>query len=166
MIYVLQTLTGQELRVRDALIGKGYAAIVPRRVVSERKGGKWREVERTLFSGYVFLKLPDKLDDKTYHAATNVHGEIRFCGNGNQPIPIAPSEEEYIKLLSPGGNPLGTSEILQDGDTVRVISGPLKNFEGRILAINKRQRRAKVAIELFGCPQTVELSVTCVSRQG
>ena len=43
---------------------------------------------------------------------------------------------------------IGVSVLLMEGDVVQIIDGPLKDMEGKILRIDKRNRNALVALNL------------------
>lgn len=164
--YVLRTETGQEITVRDALHKIGISAIVPREIIHERSGGKWREKEKVLFTGYVFLKLPAKLDAQTYYKAKAIPKALGFCCVGREPTPIEPQEVDYIVAMTPNDDPLGLSDILIEEDVVRVVSGALLGFDGRILSVDKRRARAKVVFNLFGDKQTtIDVSVNILKPE-
>lgn len=53
MWYVLQVKTGDEIKVRDALLAKGVRALVPQESRMIRKDGKWGRRLYTLIPSYV-----------------------------------------------------------------------------------------------------------------
>ena len=155
--YVLHVRTGKETAVRDELKRQGLDAEVPTEIVSERKGGKWRERTKTLLPGYVFTRL--QLTDEEFYVVKSVPSVIRFLGVG-RPEPIRDEEEEYIRWISNNGEPLGGSDILlEEGNRAIVLDGPLFGREGVIAWVNKRQRRVGVAITINGSQKVFSLSV-------
>ena len=54
--YVLHVRTGHELPVAEAARGlSGVAAFTPIETIYERHGGEFRELQRLLYPGYVFV---------------------------------------------------------------------------------------------------------------
>jgi transcriptional antiterminator NusG len=51
------------------------------------------------------------------------------------------------------------------GDDVRVISGPLEGFEGRVEEINIEKKKVTVLVSMFGRETPVELELTQVMKQ-
>jgi transcription antitermination factor NusG len=55
-------------------------------------------------------------------------------------------------------------QIFRLGDTVRILSGPLAAFTGRIEGINQSKRLLKVKVEIFGREQPVKLGYAEVEK--
>jgi transcriptional antiterminator NusG len=144
--YVLQVRTGQEPAIKGELNRQGYTAAAPTEIRMERKGGKWHEKQRIVFPSYVFIKID--LTDEDFYRVRDIPGVIRFLGVG-KPEPICENEEYIIEWLRNDDNPLEPSGLVYcTGNKVMVVSGPLKGYEGTIIRINKRQRRALLAITI------------------
>lgn len=154
--YVLHVRTGREPEIKAELKRKGYAAAVPTELRTERQGGVWRERERIVIPGYVFLKIC--LTDQDYYRVRGIPNVIRFLGSG-RPEALREDEESYFTWLANEDAPLEPSGILLEGDHVTVMTGPLRGREGTILRINKRQRRATLAITMAGHQKEISLSV-------
>jgi transcriptional antiterminator NusG len=155
--YVLQVRTGKEPDIKSEMKRQGYTAAAPTEIRTERKGGKWHEKLRIVFPSYVFIKLD--LTDEDFYKIRDVPGVIRFLGVG-RPEPIREDEEYVIEWLDNDDSPLEPSGLVYcAGNTVMVVSGPLKGHEGTIIRINKRQRRALLAITINGSLREFSLSV-------
>jgi transcriptional antiterminator NusG len=155
--YVLHVRTGMETDIKNELSRKGYGAAAPMETVLERKGDKWVPKLKKLLPGYVFVKL--QLTDEDYYVVRNIPGVIQFLGVGS-PEAIREDEEEYVIWLYNEDEPLGISTVqLEEGGAATVLSGPLKGHEGTILRINRRQRRATVAVSFHGYPRPISLSI-------
>ncbi len=79
------------------------------------------------------------------------------------------SRGEVERLLRPGEAAEGREKVrttvdYEVGETVKVISGPLADFEGAISDINVDQSRLKVMVSIFGRETPVELSFSQVSK--
>jgi len=159
--YVVHCLTGKEEDVKGRVQDAGVKAVVPRRILKERRGGMWRDVERTVFPGYVFVRSLMTIAD--YYAVRHVPGVIRILGN-SRPEALAEEEITLILKLSMDGDPLGLSEVFVEGGKVAVVSGPLKGLEGRIIKLDARRFRARVNITMMGEPRIVELAVKEIQK--
>jgi transcriptional antiterminator NusG len=95
--YVLHVRTGREPEIKAELKRKGYAAAVPTELRTERQGGVWRERERIVIPGYVFLKIC--LTDQDYYRVRGIPNVIRFWGSG-RPEALREDEESYFTWLA------------------------------------------------------------------
>ena len=73
------------------------------------------------------------------------------------------AEARHIEWLTNGGKPLEPSELDEDGI---VKTGPLKDRDKDVVAMNKRAKRAKLRITLAGEPHEISLSVTVAGNGG
>lgn len=160
--YVAQVMTGKEEGIKDCICGKDIKAIVPQKCMREQKHGKWREVVRVIFPGYVFLMVD--LDAEAYYKIKAVPGVIKLLGDDRGAIPIREDEITLILRMTQNGDPLGLSEVFVEGGKVKVVSGPLEGFEGKILKLDARRFRAKVDISFMGEPRIVELPVNVIKK--
>ncbi len=94
MLYVVHVRGGYELRVVEELRQKGIAAYSPRQLCAERQRGEWRHVERNIFSGYVFVEIPE-LTAETWHKIMDCTGTVRILSRH----PLPPDEDKYITLI-------------------------------------------------------------------
>lgn len=105
----------------------------------ERKGGTWHPKERIIMTGYVFVEV--ELTASNYYEIKTIPGVIRFLGT-DRPVALKENEEKYIRWLANKGEALIPSDIkLTEDKVVTVISGALKGHEGRIISIDKRQKK-------------------------
>jgi len=161
--YVIQVLTGKEEDIMNQIRSKGIKAIVPTRIMKERKNGIWHSKKRVLMQGYVFL-YTDMKDTATYYLVKGVPGIIKILGDENGPVFIREEQTTLLLRLTQDGDPLGLSEIFIEGGKITVKSGPLLGLEGRIVKLDARRMRAKVNIELMGEPRVVELAVNVIEK--
>lgn len=161
--YVIHVLTGKELDVKSSVQKEGFKALVPRRILREKRKGKWREVERLLIPGYVFVSV--EMSDKNYYSISGFPGVIDILrGASNSPDPVSFKEMQVIFRLTRDGDMVGISDVFLDGDSVKVLSGPLEGYEGLIVKVDKRRFRAKVKFNLIGLEKFVELGVNVISK--
>lgn len=160
--YVLQVMTGKEESLKNHIQKQGIKAIVPKKIMRERKNGVWRDVTRNLFPSYVFIHT--EMDVEIYYKIKPLPYVIKLLGDGNGPIPIEENEVNLLLRLTKDGDPLGLSEVFVEGTNIVVVSGPLSGFEGKIIKLDARRFRAKVDISFIGERKTVELAVNVIKK--
>lgn len=160
--YVIHCFTGKEDEVRRKVKGSDISmAIVPRRIMKERRRGVWSMIDRVVFPGYVFVKA--NMTSQAYYDMRCIPGVMRVLGIG-RPQPLPEDEVTLLLKLSQDGKPLGLSEVFVEGEKVTVISGPLIGFEGHIVKLDARHFRARVNVSIFGEPRIVDLAANVIEK--
>ena len=144
-MYVIYCQSGKEMSVVRQLAEKNITAYAPRRLVQERRCGKWVQREILLFSGYVFLDCAE-LDPEIWQAVKLCYGTLRILSRSQ----LSQTEEEYICFLCNGGCPLGISRGYVSGGVLHITDGFLKRFEHRIIRFNRRGKRAVADVTIYG----------------
>lgn len=172
--YVVNTYSGHENKVRTTMerriesfgIGRYFGEIkIPTEQVIEIKDGKKVPTIQRQFPGYILVNMD--LNDDTWRLVRQTPGVTQIVGAGDKPMPLSRGEVE--RLLHPGEaaearEKVRTTVDYEIGETVKVISGPLAEFEGAISDINVDQSRLKVLVSIFGRETPVELSFNQVSK--
>lgn len=172
--YVVNTYSGHENKVRTTIerriesfgIGRYFGEIkIPTEQVIEIKDGKKVPTVQRQFPGYILVNMD--LNDDTWRLVRQTPGVTQIVGAGDKPMPLSRGEVE--RLLHPGEaaearEKVRTTVDYEIGETVKVISGPLADFEGAISDINVDQSRLKVMVSIFGRETPVELSFNQVSK--
>ena len=166
--YVVHPYSGYENRVKSDLehrietMGmqdRIFDIEIPIERVTEIKEGGKREVkDAKVFPGYVLVRM--EMDDDAWTCVRNTPGVTGFLGAANKPTPL--SREEFNKMMrrsSKGGQaPKRTAVGLEVGMPVRVVSGPLADFDGQVAEVNAEAGKVKVMLLIFGRETSVELS--------
>ncbi len=171
--YVVNTYSGHENKVRTTMerriesfaMDRFFGEIqIPTESVIEIKNGKKVPVLQRQFPGYLLVNMD--MNDNTWQLVRQTPGVTQIVGAGDKPIPLSRSEVE--RLLHPGEaetrEKVKTTVDYEVGETVRVIGGPLSDFEGQISDINVDQSRLKVLVSIFGRETPVELSFSQVAK--
>lgn len=170
--YVLHTYSGYENKVKGnletrietmGLENNVFGIEIPTETVTEIKdGGRRVETERKVFPGYVLVRM--ELDDRSWAAVRNTPGVTGFVGS--QGNPQALTREEFNKIMKRTSHeaPKKTSTNLEVGMAVKVISGPLAEFDGTIAEVQPDAGKVKVMVSIFGRETPVELSFDQVAR--
>ena len=169
--YVLHTYSGYENKVRDNLLTRietmglennVFKIEIPTETVTEiKEGGKRKEVEHKVFPGYVLVRM--ELDDRSWAAVRNTPGVTGFVGVQGNPSPL--TREEYNKIMKRSDRevPKKTSTAIEVSQSVKVISGPLSDFDGVVAEVSPDAGKVKVLVSIFGRETPVELAFDQVS---
>lgn len=170
--YVLHTYAGYEAKVKDNLESRIqsmnmedriYEVIIPTEDAVEIKGGKKQQVKRKVFPGYVLVRMD--LDDDSWYVVRNTPAVTGFVGPpGARPVPLSPAEVEAILAEPEEGVEATPSVAFEEGENVRVTSGPFADFTGTIAEINPDQSKLKVLVSIFGRETPVELDFDHVAK--
>jgi len=176
--YVVQSLSGQEFKVRDSLLKRRVTegledrvldVRVPTEKVSEVRQGRRVTTNRKFFPGYVlvYARLYDengKIDQEVWYFIRETQGVIGFLG-GDRPMPLSGDEEEAIFAEAEEGEEAPRPRVVFEvGETVTIKDGPFENFEGTIESVDPERGRLKLSVTIFGRSTPVEVEYWQVER--
>ena len=176
--YVLQTLTGQELKAKESmekrleleeLTEAIHDTIVPMERITEVKVGKKTTTNRKLFPGYILMNLnlydeEKKIDGRVWSFIKDTPGIIGFIG-GNKPSPLSRTEVDDIMEQLEHGEEAAKPRIEYElNEMVKIKDGPFENLEGKIENIDPDRGKLKVLVSIFGRNTPVELEYWQVTR--
>ena len=163
--YVVHTHSGFEARAQAGLneMAKqhGHEAdlgdvIIPMEEVVERKQGQKNQRQRKFFPGYMLVQM--NLTAEMWHVVNDTPRVIGFVGGGTNPPPLPPPEVARILGQMEEGMKAPKAVLsFQDGDQVRVVDGPFKNFNGVVEEVNPDKEKVRVLVSIFGRATPVEL---------
>jgi transcription antitermination factor NusG len=133
-----------EDRVFAGLRERNYEAFLPTYVSRRRWSDRFVSLRQPLFPGYVFCRWAS-LNDKRI---VEIPGVIRLVGAGRQPLPIHEREIASVRRIVESGVLSMPWRLLQIGEIVRVVTGPLSGLEGTLVATD-RGHRFVVSISLL-----------------
>jgi len=168
--YVIHTYAGYENKVKTNLENRIismnmrdriFKVVVPMEDVIEIKAGKKEVVQKKLLPGYILVNM--LLDDESWYVVRNTPGVTGFVGSGAKPTPLSEAEVEKL-IYKPATEKPRPSTEFQEGQSVRVSSGPFVDMTGTIAEINLDQSKLKVLVSIFGRETPVELGFDQVTR--
>jgi len=168
--YVINTYSGHENKVKLNLLQRIKSMnqeqnvkeiVVPTEQVVETKNGQKVQTEKRVFPGYVLVNM--LMTDDSWSLVKNTPGVTGFVGSSNKPIPLNAQEVDRILHTSTVEKPKAVA-MFSVGETVRVMSGPLSDFNGEIAEISEDQSKLKVLVNIFGRETPVELSFDQVKK--
>ena len=158
--------TGQEEYIKETLekvLENQLEFMIPKRILKERKAGKWHKVKRNLFPGYILVK--GNITTETYYKIKNTPVAAKLLKNEEGPQEIEQSELEVLNILIENEDgDIGISKAYRENEKVIITSGPLAGLEGNIQSIDKRKGRAKVKIDFLGETRTVQLGIDFIDK--
>jgi transcriptional antiterminator NusG len=168
--YVIHTYSGYEDRVADNLKqrmltmnmkDKIFDVIVPKENQIEIKNGKRRVVERRIFPGYVLVQM--EVTEDSWFVVRNTPNVTGFVGSGTTPIPMAEDEVRQIQKRMGVEEPKFMIDFTV-GETVNIVDGPFRGFDGMINEIDESKGKIKVLVNMFGRETPVELDSLQVKK--
>ena len=164
--YVVHTYSGYENKVK-ATIEKTVEnrnlqnllvdIQVPIEEVIEEKDGKQKVTLKKKFPGYVFIKM--FMSDEYWDVVRNTRGVTGFVGPGSKPVPLTEEEIESMGIIE-----MPQEIDLEVGESVKIISGPLKDFVAVIQEIVLEKRKIKGSVDMFGRETLAELDFNQVEK--
>lgn len=168
--YAIHTYSGYEeavarnLRQRAESLGmqdKIFNVIVPKEKNIKIKGGKRTEVEEKIYPGYVLVEMI--VTDDSWYVVRNTPRVTGFVGAGVTPVPV--SQTEIEALFARMDDSKATHEIeLEKGESVQIVDGPFKDFEGRVNEVDNERGKVHVLVNMFGRETPVELDFLQVKK--
>ena len=122
------------------------------------RNGKRKIVERKKFPGYVFMKMI--FDNNLWYMITNIRGVTGFVGPQGKAQMLSPEEVKRMGLEKISAEDFHIAE----GDTVKVINGPLETFIGTVESIDLEKQKVKVIVQMFGRETPVELEFNQIEK--
>ncbi len=157
--YVIQVKTRGEEKYKDLVertfktsgldMAETGRLIWPKRELKIRRKGKTIISLAPIFPGYLFFEA-ENLENTTYRVLKKQAGFLRFLRNNHDIEPLSGEDERTLLQFLSCGDVVGQSLVFFDeNQKIRVISGPMKGLEGRIIKVDKRKKRAKIKLSLY-----------------
>ena len=171
--YVVNTYSGHENKVKANLEHRIVSmnqqpafrrVVVPTEQVIETKDGQKVQADKRVLPGYVLVNMD--LNDDAWGVVKNTPGVTGFVGAGSKPVPLSQPEVDRILRTgqTAGGERARTTIEYSLGESVKVTSGPLSDFDGEIVDVNPDQQKLKVLVDIFERQVPVELTFDQVKK--
>lgn len=162
--YAVHTYSGYEdavaryLRQRVdslAMNDKIFRIIVPKEKKIKIRGGKRIPYEEKIYPGYVLVEMI--MEPDSWYVVRNTPRVTGFVGaDATDPTPLSYEEVEALMARMGEAEPKFKVEV-RVGETVRIIDGPFKNYDGKVAEVDEAKGRVKVMVPVFGRDTAVEL---------
>jgi transcriptional antiterminator NusG len=170
--YIIHTYSGHEAKAMKALLERAKAAgmeekfdevLIPEETVVEVVKGEKRTSKRKYFPGYILVHMD--LTDETWHVVRGTPKITGFVGGDKKPPPI--SDEEVARMtqqIREGATKPKPKILFEEGENVRVVSGPFANFSGFVDEVMVEKEKLRVMVQVFGRATPVVLDYTNVEK--
>jgi transcription termination/antitermination protein NusG len=137
--------------------------VVPTEQVIETKDGQKVQSEKRVLPGYVLVNMD--LNDDAWSVVKNTPGVTGFVGAGATPVPLSQPEVDRILRTgaTQGERPRAQIEFGL-GESVKITSGHLADFDGEVVDVNPDQQKLKVLVNIFERQVPVELEFGMVKK--
>jgi len=170
--FVINTYSGHENKVKHNIEHRVSTmeqqsnirqVVVPTEQVSEMKNGQKVQTERRTMPGYVLVNMD--MSDEAWTVVKNTPGVTGFVGSGTKPVPLSQIEvDRILHTVTAGAERPRALADFELGESVKVTSGPLSDFDGEIVDVNGDQQKLKVLVNIFERQVPVELSFDQVKK--
>lgn len=184
--YVVHTYSGYENKVKEDLekavenqhLGDYILEVKypTEEAIEVLPNGKRKVTQQKVFPGYVMIKMmvdevikeredgtlsePEwVMNPRIWYVIRNTRGVTGFVGPGSKPAPL--SDEEVTAM---GVERIPIVLNIEVGEEVRVVSGPLENFIGRVEKLDAERQKIKLTVSMFGRETPVELDFVQVQK--
>ena len=168
--YVLHTYSGYEENVAQSLRqrvesmdmeDKIFNILVPKEKKIKIQNGKRKIIEEKIFPGYVLIEMV--VTDDSWYAVRNTPNVTGFIGTGTTPTPISEQEIKSLQKRMGVEEPKYKVDVMVD-TPIRVVDGPFKNMEGKVVDVDKERGKVKILISMFGRETPTELDFLQVQK--
>jgi transcriptional antiterminator NusG len=170
--YVINTYSGHENKVKANLehriVSMNQAprfrrVVVPTEQVIETKDGQKVQSEKRILPGYVLVNMD--LNDDSWSVVKNTPGVTGFAGPGGKPVPLTQTDVDRLLRTGAGAGAAPRAQVeFTLGESVKVTSGPLSDFDGEVVDVNPDQQKLKVLVDIFERQVPVELTFDQVKK--
>ena len=154
--YIIYTNSGYEqaveknLKQRIKSMGMEdqiFNVMVPTEKVVKIRHGKKVEEDVKIYPGYVLVEMI--VNDKSWWVVRNTPRVSGFLGTGIHPVAV--TDDEMIDVIEKmKGSQTALSINFEVDDLVKIIDGPFKDTEGKIIEIDEVTGELKLVVLMFG----------------
>jgi transcription termination/antitermination protein NusG len=174
--YVVRCFSSHEKKVKEylereieeqGLEDKIREIMIPTETVVEIRSGKKRTREKNFIPGYMLVEAI--YDEEVNNLVQNAPSCLGFLKSRNEVIPKPLKKSEVDRIL---GRVMDSQEMMEkggvvdipykEGDLVKVIDGPFKDFDGTVQEVNTDKLKLRVLVSIFGRKTPVEVDLNQV----
>lgn len=175
--YVVRCFSSHEKKVKEYLMReieeqglehKIKEVLIPTETVVEIRSGKKKTKEKNFFPGYILVNT--HYDEEVNNLIQSAPSCLGFLKAGrNEVVPTPLKKREVDRIL---GRVLDNQEMAEkggvidipykEGDIVKVIDGPFKEFDGTVQEVLADKLKLRVLVSIFGRKTPVEVDLNQV----
>jgi transcriptional antiterminator RfaH len=147
------TRSRQEKSAASVLDSIGIESFLPLKSEIRQWSDRKQTVAMPLFSGYLFVRM--SLTGQERLDVLKTPGIAGIVGNQTGPLAVPDQQIEEIRRVLESQSAFEVEPLLQEGDRVRVASGPLAGIEGKLVRRNSSAYLA-ISIEILERRATIQ----------
>ena len=161
--YCVYCRPGQDKNAEGKLKDLDYASLSPLEMKPRFVCGKKEIRYHRLMPGYVFFDVPVNTEPD-WIKIRQVSSILRVLQYGDGTRALRADDMKFIYWLRENQGVLKASPVIQIGTKIRIIGGPLKDYEGKIVAVNKARERVAVKIGESSLLQRIWFSIEYIEE--
>lgn len=168
-LYCIAVRTGMEEKFKESVEeflqpqGKLKGKILFLRKKMRLKNGK--EYFESFFPGYVFLET-DETNPAHLRSLEKGKYFLRYLPSNQEINPLSGSDLNIVSTIKQFGSTVDIQRVTFDkGDRIVIVDGPFADFSGKVVAVNRRNKRVNIALEFMGAVRIVSLAYEVVEKQ-
>lgn len=112
-----------------------------------RMAQRYIEERVPLFPGYLFFCAQNSDEVLPLMRSADIYRVLR---NSDGTWQLQGEDKTFARRLFAQNGVIGLSKAYFEGEKIRIIEGVLKEYEGRILRVNKRAQTVQISMDLCG----------------
>lgn len=116
-MFVIKVVPTKELVTQKLLRDKGYKILCPRKIKAHRRGSKILDVEKIIFTGYLFLDM-QHISDKDYY---KIKGTVNVISFLDSKYSLSDTEREFIRFLDNKGKAIDRIDVHFNEDMKAIV---------------------------------------------
>lgn len=161
--YCVYCRPGQDKNAEIRLKELDYYSLSPLEMKPRFVDGKKETHYRRLMPGYVFFEVQVNMEPD-WAKIRQTSSILRVLQYGDGIRALRGDDLKFIQWLHENRGVLSASPVIQIGTKIRIIGGPLKDYEGKIVAVNKARERVAVKIGEGSLLQRIWFSVDYIEE--
>ena len=117
-----------------------------------------KEYFEPFFPGYVFLQT-EELDDAKLRILAKYSGFLRYLPSTTDIQPLSKLDLEIVTSMLKFGTTIEIVPVMFDeNDRIIILDGPFKNLPGKIIAVNRRNKRVNIQLDFMNGMRVIGLT--------
>ena len=123
-----------------------------------------KEYFEPFFPGYIFLQT-DEQESSKLRTLASYSGFIRYLPSSAEIKPLANSDLRIITSMLNFGTTIEIVPVMFDeNDRIVILDGPFKNIPGKIIAVNRRNKRVNIELDFMNGMRVIGLTYEEVAK--
>ena len=117
-----------------------------------------KEYFEPFFPGYIFLQT-EETDDTKLRTLAKHSGFLRYLPCTTDIKPLVKTDLDIITSMLKFGTTVEIVPVMFDeNDRIVILDGPFKNFPGKIIAVNRRNKRVNIQLDFMNGMRVIGLT--------